>query len=497
MSASLVRGINTVGSAGYGVNLWDIAPPSSTVGQQSKTIGIVGDFPWGPTNTPTVCYSPQDVINTFCPDPFAALASYNVFKAFIGKKFPGPITVCRIAATSQVSRADSYTVTGGAYVATANYPGAVASKITITFAAATDAVSTHRNITIAVGTTYSVTYANVTTTSILTLGDPYITWTASSSPSVLPAAGASASSTTAGADGTAIAGDYVGSSSSNVGIRQFYASNVDVDWLFVAECPSALIDTVNTGLKAYAQDNLRGSVVLCSPPSQTVSTAVTYAGTYSDTGSRVVLAWPRVKVTDDRDPTFPTITVDGNAFVAVAAAAVDPWNSPEGNGATAYLTKITDLETNNATDSAYASLLAAGVTTFFLESTLGPIIRGAVVTNTVSGSTDIIRTNFRRYAQKNIAAYAIYYVGLALQVDLTNQRLGEQVAPLVDAIRGFLADEKAKGHISDFSVDPFGANTTADIAAGRWTIATNIKTFSPLRTLIIRTQIGSTVVVSS
>jgi hypothetical protein len=66
-----------------------------------------------------------------------------------------------------------------------------------------------------------------------------------------------------------VAGDYVGSSSSAVGIRLFYADAVEPDVLFVASCPSGLIATVNTGLKAFAADTDKGVVVLSTPASQT------------------------------------------------------------------------------------------------------------------------------------------------------------------------------------------------------------------------------------
>ena len=62
---------------------------------------------------------------------------------------------------------------------------------------------------------------------------------------------------------------------------------------------------------------------------------------------------------------------------------------------------------------------------------------------------------------------------------------------------GFLTNEESLNHINGFSIDPFGSNLSADIDAGRWTIATAIDTYAPLRTVVLTTQIGSTVVVSS
>lgn len=492
----LVHTISKASDAGYGVNFWSIAPPASTVGAQSRTIGIVGDFPWGPVNTPTVCYSFQDVLNAFCPEPLGYLATSEAMKAFIGKSFPGPITVVRIDATSAAAQAYSYTVSGGTVVATATYKGAAGAAMSITWAAATDADSAHRNVTIAVGTGYSATYENVTITSITAVSDPYVVFTKGSTPSALPAAAASPNTTTAGSNGSAIAGDYVGSSSSNVGIRQFYgsAASVDVDVLFIAEPPTALADTINAGLKAWATGSGKnGIAVLCSVTSQSASTASTYAASYAS--DQVAGCWPRVKIADERLATSPTITVDGNAFLAVAIASADAWESAEGANNSA-LSKIVGLADETATDAALDAIRTGGLCAFYMDPTLGCIIRGAVTTSTTSGQTDIVRSTYRLYFWRNFAPKAIYYVGKATQVDLQANRLGSSIRPLYDWLVGFLADEKTKEHINAYSVDPFGSNVQADIDAGTWTIAVSIDTFAPLRKLIIKAQIGSTVTVA-
>lgn len=492
----LIHTITKASDAGYGVNLWSIAPPASTLGAQSRTIGIVGDFPWGPVNTPTVCYSFQDVINTFCPDPLGYLATSDAMKAFIGKSFPGPLTLVRIDATSAAAQAYSYTVSGGTVVATATYKGAAGAAISITWAAATDADSAHRNVTVTVGTGYSATYENVTLTSITAVSDPYVVFTKGSTPSALPAAGASANTTTAGSNGSAVSGDYVGSSSSNVGIRQFYGASatVDVDVLFVAECPSSLADAVNTGLKAWATSSGKnGIAVLCSVASQTASTAASYASSYAS--DQVAGCWPRVKIADERLATSPTITVDGNAFLAVAIAGSDAWESPEGANNSAF-SKIVGVADDTATDTALDAIKTGGLCAFYMDPILGCIIRGAVTTSTTSGQTDIVRSTYRLYFWRNFAPVALHYVGKATQVDLQGNRLGSSIRPLYDWLVGFLQDEKTKEHINAYSVDPFGSNVQADIDAGTWTIAVAIDTFAPLRKLILRAQIGSTVTVA-
>lgn len=499
---SLIRSITQAGDARIGVNTFDIAPPASAVGALSKKVGIVMHLGWGDQNLVTEITSFAQFRSLFYPEAFGDIDTdtYPAMKALLGKRFPGPFYVCRInpTGTPDVATVYSYTVSGGAFVGTAKYTGTLGNAISVTWAAATDADSAHRNLTISIGTTYSVTYENVTLTSVLSLGNPYITWTASSSPSALPAAAASPSSTTAGVDGVAVAGDYVGSSSSSVGIRKFYAGNVNVDSLFVAECPSAILNAVNIGLVAYADDaGKNGEVYLCSVASQTASAAATYAASYRSGTSKVVYTWPRLIGPNTFDATFPDVTVDGNAFAAVMGAAVDPWMSPEGKTSARYLTWVTDLETNDSPDGTIDTLADAGVSSFYNEDTLGVIMIPAVTTNITSGQENLQRSRYRDYVNSNLSAIAIQYLGLPTDVDLTGQTLGETSGSLVGAITAFLQAEKDKRHIAAYSVDPFGSNTQDDIDAGDFTVAVAVDLFAPMRRIVLKTTIGSTVQISS
>lgn len=498
---SLIRQIRSSGAAKIGVNLLDQAPPPSPVASVSRVVGIVGHFPWGPQNTVTTCGSFAEFLANFYPPAFGApdVSTYPAMKALLAP-LPYPLKVVNINPTSSADVATvlSYTVSGGAWLGTANYPGTLGNLITLTWAAATDADSAHRNLTVAIGSTYSKLYENVTTTSILTLGDPYITFTASSTPSALPAAAASVSSTTAGSNGTAQASDYVGSVSSNVGIRKFYAANVNVDVLFVAECPSGSVNTVNTGLVAYGSDAGKSTIaILSSVASQSYTSAITYVSSYTDTGSKTVYVWPRVKLANVYDAELDTITADGNAWMAALCTNVDPWLSPEGKTSVPHLTAITDLETNDSADGVADLLVAAGVSPFFLEDTLGTILAAAVVTNTTSGQTLVLRSRYRDHISRALAAIAIQYQGLPLDVDLAGSDLGPTSGACYAAMTELLAEELRKRHIAGFSVDPFGANTQADIDAGNWTVAIAVDLYAPTRKLIISTTIGPTVSVAT
>ncbi|MCI0347590.1 MAG: hypothetical protein L0221_19485, partial [Chloroflexi bacterium] len=256
---SLIRRVTSEGAIGYGVNIWEETPPGRVGGVSSNIVGIVGDFPWGPVDTVTEITTAAELFATFCPTPFDAADDYAAMDAFLNKNFPGGLKIVRIDATSAATATKTYDDNAAAdsVTVTANYQGALGNEISIAWSENADD-ATARDATVTIGSDYSVTYENVATIVAAALvvtdpGDPYVTFSKASGATLVPAV-AAASALATGSDGTAVAADYVGSASSDVGIRKFYGESVDVDVLFVAECPSGLIDEVNDGLKSYATD---------------------------------------------------------------------------------------------------------------------------------------------------------------------------------------------------------------------------------------------------
>lgn len=489
---SLVRRILGESQIGFGVNILEVQPPGNISGVKSNVVGIVGDFPWGPINSIQRITTAAELFATFCPAPFNAADTYAALKAFLSKTFPGGMRVVRIAATDQAAASSGAITAGsGTLTITANYKGALGNSISYQFTAATNENAAQRDLVITIGTTYSVRYKNLTTTTVLLVDDPYVTVTGSS-PSAMPTAG-SATALTSGADGTAAASDYVGSSSSAVGIRLFYAEtdDADVDVLFVAECPSSLCATVNSGLESYASDNDRGLVVLSTPNNQTSAAAITYVADYRD--DRIVYAWPRVLVTDFYASDLAETEVDGNSFVAAAILNLDPEISPGGASGAPFLKGITGLEVETTSRTTYDDLRDAGVASLFLSKTLGPCLYGGITTSITSGLTQIFRRRMTDYLTESIAAYAENYVSKPLDLTLASQTLGDNTGGLYNAIVGFLAGLKTKGRIHSYSVDAFGGNTQDDLDNGRWTILMSVKLFAAMDEIVLKANVGETV----
>lgn len=496
---TLVRSVSGESGIGYGVNKWELVPPGQIRAGGTAVVGMVADLPWGPVNTVTEINTVGEFNAAFCPDAFGAADTYPAMDALLNKAFPAGMKVVRIAPTSTSAATASRTYQdndpANSVTVTAKYPGALGNSISVAWTANADD-ATARDATVTIGSTYSATYENVATivdTALVVTdpGDPFVTFSKYSGADEVPAA-ASATALTGGADGVAQASDYVGSSSSNVGIRMFYAESVDVDVLFVASCPSGLIDSVNNGLEAFAGED-KGMVVLCTPASQTEAQAKTYVASYRD--ERIWYPYPRVKTINGFSAEQEEITVDGNAFIAALIARTDPWLSPGGPRASRdALRGITGLENEAISRGGYDQLNAKGIAPFQMVN--GEcIVRKAVTTSLTSGLTKVRRRRATDYFTNAIANRAQEYVEQPLDLDYTNQALGPITGALIGEIQAFLTDEKIKGHLAAFAVDPWGSSTLSDIQAGRWTIAISIRLFSDQDEIVFKVNAGDAVTI--
>jgi hypothetical protein len=495
---SLVRLVTSVGAIGYGVNVFEQLPPGRIAAAGLSTVGMVADLPWGPTNTITTINSPGEFFDTFCPAAFESADEYVALRALLNKTLPGGFLVCRIAATSQATAARTYQDDDPAdsVTVTAKYPGALGNLIYVEWAANADD-ATARDAIVTIGTGYSVRYPNVATIVSAALvvtdpGDPYCTFSKHASGNEVPVA-AAAAALTGGADGTATAANHVGTSSSNVGIRKFYGDAVDVDVLFVAECPSALIDAVNTGLKAFATETDKGMVILCTPNGLTRATAITYAAGYRD--DRCVMVWPRPNTVNGFDPDQAVIEVDGNAFMAALLGVTDPWISPGGRHSADFLKGIVSLEDESVTATGYDQLNAAGIAPLRMVTAYGgACISKAVTTSLTSGLTKIRRRRYTDYLSLSIADRMQDYVERPLDLDLSTQTLGPETGSLKGEIDAFVAAEVQAKHLAPGSrADAWSAATQDDIDAGRWTIAILARTYSDMDEIVLKPSVGDSV----
>jgi hypothetical protein len=489
----LIQQITRPGAARYGVNILDQAAPAGVRGVSTDIVAIVAELPWGPTEVVTQVDPGQAFEDVFAPDPFDAPAStYTALRALFGKTFPGLVKIVRVAADSAAA-ADFTFVDGSAgdsVTVTAARPGAIGNQIQVAFTENADTAA-NRDMTVTIGTSYSVTYTDVVVddTGSITVndpGDPYVSIADAGSATAPPAA-ITATNLTGGADGTATADNYTDAIELLADKSQVWSVG------FVAECPSALIASVNAGLKTFMDTHARGFWVLSTPASETVANAQTAVASLRNTAGYLKRCWPRVKTTDLESPTRAEITVDGNAFAAVAIASVNPLRSPGGADGAPYLTGITGVE-QGATAAELQALNAAGITPFIVDSALGPILHKAVTTSLTSGRTQTRRRRAATFFSESIANLLVQFLETPADVDLANRALGPNTQPEIAAIEAFLQDYLDRGEIPAYNVDPFSANTAAQLALDIFTIIVQVELFGLQSNIVLQSQVGQGVI---
>ncbi len=503
MSGTLVRTISALSAANYGVNIQEIQPAGAVQGVGSNVVAIVGEFPWGPADEVTTISSPEELFETFAPREFENLDDFPALKAFLGKRFP-VISIVRVGATGQATSAKTFVddLAADSVDVTAKHPGGSGDLISAAWSVNADDADA-RDLTIAIGSTYSRTYLAVATTTPLAIvdpGDPFVDVVANGSFVDVPVVIA-ATLLTGGSDGNAVALDYTGSIASDKGIRKFYGENVAVGVLFVAECPTSLLDVVNTAIEAYAVEANKGVAVLCTVAAQSKTDALTYIVDYRD--DRLSYHWPRVKIANAFDPDQPVVVVDGNAFAASVISQVDPEVSPGGPRRSEFLNGILDLEDNSATDSDLNALNAAGIAPWFNVTGRGMIIRRGITTSLVVGQTRIARRRMTDFILNSIASRLQDFIEEPLDLTLSPPALGVVTGPEIGEINAFLEglqDANRIGIFPDqevgFNVDPFSANTQSAIDAGIWKILAAVKLLSAQDVVILQGEIGEFVTVT-
>jgi len=499
---ALVRTISAETAAGYGVNILEDSPAAVVQGRGTRIVAIVGDFPWGPTDEPTLVGSGAELIEQFCPAEFQAANDYLSMRAVMGLQFPSSLVVVRIAATSAATAAKTFPHTGAtdAVDVTARYEGVLGNRIRISFAD-NATVPEDSDMTVKVlgsdGTTvrYSRTYLRAIvdggaalSVSAEAAADPFVvTAIAAGAPDTAPDAVAdSALDDVAGADGTGVAGDW------SDALATLGDSSVTWNVGFGAEVPSAMVDTWNDAVTAFA-DAQSGNrfLVHSTPASEDVATALTNVDS-AQQSDRCLRPWRRVRVTNEYDPLRGLVTVDGNADAAVAIASVDPWLSPGGAGGNKHMRRIKGVEAGvTATDAQLESLTDAGLTPIVISSALGPILRNARTTSLESA--DSRRVKVRRLTDYIVTAISdtlVQYAERPLDVDIVNRRLGPVTLPEIGSIRTFL-DQLVGPALRSYQLDPFGGNVQANIDSGQWFIILRAKYLPAQEQIILRIQAGA------
>lgn len=486
---SLIRTISDVSQVGYGVNVLETSSAAPVQGAATSVVGMVGHFPWGPTNTIIAVNSVGEALELLAPAVFTQSRDAVTFAALLALllPWPGPLRLVRIAATDAETAAlalmsgDNVTQT-----ATARYPGSAGNAIQVEITAASNSNNAARNVIITVGTSYRAVYENVTASTFPT-SDPFVTFTGSALPAI-----SAATALSGGADGTPIAADYVGDSE-DAGLQLFNGEDADANVLICAEVASELCSDVNDGLKAFlaaSQKFLMG--VYCTQSGMSAASVQTDVANYRL--EKALYAWPRVYQLDTLMAAPIQRLVDGNAFVACAMVSVAPEISPGGANGVKALSGILGLEVAAPARATLDAMSKQGLCVFYMATALGgAIIRGAVTTDLDPRHTTIYRRRMTDYIALSLARALELYTEKPLDLTFNGQgkaQLGTLTSAEVGVVVAFLHELKEGGRIADYSVDPYSLNTRSSAAANRFYLSVTVRLFGSQSEIVLMHRIG-------
>lgn len=488
---SLIRTITSLDQAGYGVNIRDREPPAQASRVSSNRVGIVGNFPWGPQgNDVYEIRSVEQFRALFAPPELTASISDYPSLGILAARIPTPWYVRNVQKTGGL-KANSAFLDGSAepvVTLTAKHAGAVGNQITCQLVAGS--TGSLWTVEVRVGT-YKATYADVVKTSAgpaYPVNDPFVDM-AFLGGTPIPAT----VDLMNGANGTAGSAQWTGTAGTFEGVRAFLSDDLDIDLLFAAMPPTAVIAALNQVCDEVARVKL-AKHFCATVPDQDVDQMIassnalnsdfsTYHGTF-------------VEVPNPLGEGL--IVTDPNAFAVAIAASGDVSDSIGAgfsrNGLRPVVRVIPNLSKGD-----YDALFEAGVCPVKMLRD-GAVFYGSRTTNPSVALRSVSRRRIANFVEKNAAVILERQLEHPLDVDVEGRTLGGRSQAVSMELRSFLNGLAVGGpgvapRIRGYEVD-FFSSTDAQIRAGVWIVTVSVATFAPTEKIIINASVGPTVIIS-
>lgn len=491
----------------HGVFAIERRPPLVITAIGTGQAAIVGQFPWGPAQKLTAPRSIPDLLDTFAPPGMDRTGS--AYLSIIGKGWPRPPRVVRVvgvgAAKATATILDSSDPAEAMLTLTAKHEGAAGNVITATVKAASDGNPNHFDLEVSVAgpsgstvdTLQNLNFSGIGAGTALTPADfdkLRLLGGVEKIQDGVPEPGTYAFS--GGADGTVTASDYVGTAQAGNRGMALLEGDPSVRVFFVDDPGAALRDDVNAGGMAHAI--LMGSRVFFAngDSGQSVEDVKTDVKKYRS--DRVVYcdAWAYQR--DDVD--MSTRLVPSASFAASVACQLPPstsiaWKAPE---VQEMLSGIVGLEFNRG--QAVADLTEAGVCCFIQEEEGGFTIESDT---TALGPVDPPKASLRRRRMGDYMAISIAKSARP-EVDAPNVPVNQ--ANVMGAVESFLGglkrardrDPNHNPHIADYYVaDPIASNSKESIAAGEFSVDTEVTISPAMSKIFLNIAFGETIVVTA
>lgn len=489
----------------HGVFAQSVAPPA-TIPPAGTGVSIeVGQFPWGPANQEYYPGSFGAFGQTYAPRGMDRTNS--AWLCAIRKAWPtlgavrviGPTAAASTATISSAVPTQLFTVTG-------KYPGTAGNGLIIGIGpagngnaayfsmsvtasgASGSTVEFYDNLTIAGA---SSVLANLSQSALLA------SMALVGSPTGNPVQGNTTMS--GGTNGTITSTQYVGTPGGNDYGFSLLEGDATINGIFTDDCGNSMRSTVNSGLVAHCNLTTNRIGYLAGNSGQSASAAQTDVANYRSI--YCVYTDPWVYINDDTDGTMRL--APGSCWGASVAAQLPPsvsiaWKDPS---VKSMLQGINSLESNRGAFRGQNT--AAGIVTFIQPpgpngQPSGYAFEAGVNTSTVAGQTTLVRSRMGIYlAQSAVTAWQPY-------VDAPNVPFFQQ--DLINSLNDFLFTLKNNAKINpavlpiiaNYAILPTSSSNTAQtIAAGQFTVASQVQIASSMQQIFLSMQYGETVTVQA
>jgi hypothetical protein len=467
-----------------GIVIDETSPAPSIQGVGTGVAIMVGQFERGPLTLRTVS-STGDLQQTYGKN-----ANFSGYQALRNKKF-STLRLIRVDATGAVLATKTFKASLVDIIKFDAKQGKGAYGNSITVAISAGSVSGKKYVvtdTSANAVLPQETYDNVAVASITPTSNPFATSNlivatviaTSSEPD-----NASATALASGANGSASDSDYE-AAIDKAAVEG--AGNV----LFLDSYSSAL----RTYLKAHAAATQDKMVIIAGAETDDKAAVITDVASMRDTDGRIIYAFPWIETTLDNVKVFQSPASWYASVFSQTAPNVDPASADN----IQYLQNASDLKYHLSRQD-YIDLVQAGVSSFEIDNDLGGIkIKSGVVTQVANSEKLMV---FRR----RMADYLTNSAGKFLKLYQNGVNSRKKRDAINAAIQNFVKQNQAieilptdndvpAGSGKVTLVDTESLNTAQSLAQGYCYIVWRQRIFSSMRYIVLKAEIGTSVLVT-
>lgn len=468
--------------------------------QGTGTVGLVGQFPWGPDDKVIQPEDSADRLRIIAPLGMDRTGSG--FMCQLGKPWPD-LRLVRVlgSAAAKASAALLNATPATAVTVTALYKGTAGNSLVAVVSAASDGDANHFNLTVSVtnadGSTEerfeNINFSGTGADSVVDCSKCTLIGAVTKVLSGRPVNGTYTFS--GGTNGTINSGRYLGTpEAADFGLALF-EGDPEVDIVFTDDPGNSDRAAVNAGLKAHALLMTDRVVVLNGDAGLTASAARSAAALNQTQFAAFVYPWHY-----QRDLSGVERLVAPAAAMACVMANLPPSTSPawKDQSVRDLLSYITRLEFSLGGSAIGANTLA-GVCTLIKEVDGGHTFEAAINTAapTAPNKKNLTRTRTGIFLAKSLQ------VALRSEVDAPNVPKVQQ--DVLFAIQNFMnnirdnvnKDPKTLVHVVEWGFGDLKAfNPAASIAAGEFTVPLEVQTSAGMEKIYLSLNYGESVTVS-